>query len=64
LRRIRERSIGGVLDHEGNADFAADMAELIDDCEEVWMVHTGFAVDGSIDWKVPDDVDDGCSFPA
>jgi hypothetical protein len=61
---MRDRSIGGVLDHEGNAAFAAEMAESMDDCDEVWMVHTGLAVDGSTDWKVSDGVDEGCGLPA
>jgi hypothetical protein len=32
---MRARSTGGVLDHDGKADFAAEMAESMDDGEDV-----------------------------
>ncbi len=49
LRRILERSTGGVLDHDGNADLADSMAESIDDGDEEWMVQTALPVEGSTD---------------
>ena len=33
--------MGGVLDHDGNADLAAEIAESIDEVDDVWMLHTG-----------------------
>jgi hypothetical protein len=59
LCNMRARSIGGVLDHEGKADFAEEMAEFIDDCDEALIVQTGFPVEGSTDLKVSEEVDDG-----
>lgn len=61
--------MGGVLDHDGNADLADEMAESMDDWDDVWIVQTGLAVEGSIDWNVveddeDDDEDDFCALPA
>jgi len=41
--------MGGVLDQVGKADRAAEIAASIDDWEDVWIVQTGFAVEGSMD---------------
>ena len=60
---MRERSIGVVLRHEGKASDADEMAESMSWGEEVWIVQVGLAVEGSIDWKVPEDLEAGCGRP-
>ena len=55
---IRERSTEGVLDQEGNAALADDIAESIDEGDEVWMVVVALPVEGSTDLNVPDEVGD------
>jgi hypothetical protein len=64
LCSIRARSIGGVLDQEGNAAFADATAESMSEGDEVWIVHVGFPVEGSIDLKVSFEDVEGCDFPA
>lgn len=56
--------MGGVLDHDGNADLADEMAKSMDDGDDAWIVQTGLAVDGSTDWKVEEEGDDFCALPA
>lgn len=56
--------MGGVLDHDWNAALAAEMAESIEEVDEAWMLQTGLAVEGSIDWNVADEVEDGWGRPA
>ena len=59
LRRMRERSGYVVVDQEGKADLALLMALSMAVWEEAWMVQTGLAVDGSMDWNVwEEDVDE------
>lgn len=62
FRSIRERSMGGVLAHDGNAFWAEEIAASISCCEEVCIVHVGWAVEGSMVWKVLED-DDDCGLP-
>src|SRR5690348_9352581 len=47
--KMRERSMGGLLDHAGKAACAAAMAALMDVGEVVWMVQIAWPVDGSMD---------------
>ena len=60
--RMRERSAGGVDDQEGKAFWAEVMAASIEEGEEVWSVQMGWAVEGSIVWKV-DEPGEGCGRP-
>lgn len=54
--RMRERTIGGVLDHEGNAAEAEEMAESMSAWEALWIEAMGAPVAGLIDSKVLSDV--------
>jgi hypothetical protein len=49
---MRARSIGGVEDQEGKARCAEAMAASMPAFEVVWMFATGWAVAGSMVWKV------------
>ena len=62
LRRMRERSGRVVADQEAKAFLAEEMAALMEDSEELWIMQTGWAVEGSIDWKVCDE-EEGCGAP-
>lgn len=52
LRSMRERTIGGVWDHEGKAACADAMAESMSAGEAVWTSASGLAVEGSTVLKV------------
>lgn len=52
LRRIRERTMGGVWDHEGKAFCAEEMAESMSAGEAAWTFARGWAVEGSMESKV------------
>ncbi|KAG9784891.1 hypothetical protein KCU88_g2664, partial [Aureobasidium melanogenum] len=47
--RIRDRSAAGVLAHDLNARFAARTDCSTSLADDVWIVHTGFDVEGSMD---------------
>jgi len=44
--------MGGVVDQEGKARWAEEMAESMSCGEAVWMSARGVAVEGSMDWNV------------
>jgi len=48
LRRMRERSMGGVCDQDGNALVPAWTAASSVDWDDVYILATGCKVDGSI----------------
>jgi len=56
--RMRARSIGGVEDQVGKARCAEAMAASMPAFEVVWMFATGWAVAGSMVWKVEVDEPD------
>lgn len=48
LKRMRERSTGGVCDQEGNALVPACTAASSVDCDEVCILAIGSRVEGSV----------------
>ena len=56
FRRMRARTIAGVVDQEWKAVWAEAMAESMSEGAAVWISAMGFAVEGLIEWKVLSDV--------